>query len=62
MGRHHRPEEPGHSPAFRDRSAVRTTTLALAGLTLFVVAMVASSAGAFANPMLPHMSVAASAP
>ena len=62
MGRHHRPEDPGHSPAFRDRSALRTTALALAGLTLFVVAMVASYAGAFANPVLHHMSVAVSAP
>ncbi|WP_425004620.1 hypothetical protein [Mycolicibacterium sp. S3B2] len=62
MGRHHRPEASGHTPTFRDRSAVRTTALALAGLTLFVVAMVASYAGAFANPMLHHMSVAVSAP
>ena len=62
MGRHHRPHQPGHSPAFRDRDAVRTTVLALAGLTLFVVAMVASYSGAFANPTLHHLAVAVSAP
>ncbi|MFB1298306.1 hypothetical protein ACAG24_022590 [Mycobacterium sp. pW049] len=58
MGRHH-PEE---IPAFRNRSAIRTTVLALAGLTLFVLAMVASYSGAFAKPTLHHMTVAVSAP
>ena len=62
MGRHHRPDHPASSPAIRDRSALRTTALALAGLTVFVLAMVASYAGAFANPTLHHMSVAVSAP
>ena len=58
MGRHHVAE----TPAFRDRSAVRTTVLALAGLTVFVLAMVASYSGAFAKPTLHHMTVAVSAP
>lgn len=58
MGRH-RPEE---VPAFRNRSTLRTTVLALAGLTVFVLAMVASYSGAFAKPTLHHMTVAVSAP
>ena len=41
---------------------IRTTVLALAGLTVFVVAMVASYSGAFAKPTLHHMTVAASGP
>ncbi|ADT99290.1 MULTISPECIES: membrane protein [Mycolicibacterium] len=58
MGRHHTPDV----PPIRDRTAVRTTLLALAGLTVFVIAMVASYSGAFANPTLHHMTVAVSAP
>jgi len=58
MGRHHTPEK----PAVQDRSALRTTVLALAGLTVFVVAMVASYSGAFAKPVLHHMTVAVAAP
>ncbi|AFM17589.1 hypothetical protein Mycch_2828 [Mycolicibacterium chubuense NBB4] len=58
MGKHHVDE----LPAFRDRSALRTTALALAGLTIFVLAMVASYSGAFAKPTLHHMRVAVSAP
>lgn len=58
MGKHHTPDR----PAIRNRSAVRTTVLALAGLTVFVLAMVASYSGAFANPMLHHMTVAVSGP
>lgn len=58
MGKHHRPE----APTFRDRSAIRTTVLALAALTVFVIAMVASYSGAFAKPTLHHMTVAVSAP
>lgn len=58
MGRHHTPDiSPIHN-----RSAVRTTLLALAGLTVFVIAMVASYSGAFANPTLHHLTVAVSAP
>ncbi|MGE0220002.1 hypothetical protein [Mycolicibacterium sp.] len=58
MGRHHTPEHPAH----RDRSAVRTSVLALAGLTVFVIAMIASYSGAFAKPRLHHLTVAVSAP
>lgn len=58
MGRHHTPE----TPAVRDRSAVHTMVLALAGLTVFVIAMVASYSGAFAKPTLHHMTVAVAAP
>jgi hypothetical protein len=46
----------------RDRAAIRTTALAMIGLTLFVIAMVASYSGAFAKPTLHHMTVAVAAP
>jgi hypothetical protein len=46
----------------RDRAAVRTVALAMAGLTLFVLAMIASYSGAFAKPTLHHMSVAVAGP
>src|SRR3954469_5569394 len=46
----------------RDRAAVRTTAIAMIGLTLFVIAMIASYSGAFAKPTLHHMSVAIAAP
>ncbi|MDY6997423.1 MAG: hypothetical protein SW019_12540 [Actinomycetota bacterium] len=62
MGRHHRPDVHPEAPPFRDRSALRKTALALAGLIVFVIAMVASYSGAFANPTLHHMSVAVAAP
>ena len=42
----------------RDRAAVRTTALAMIGLTLFVIAMIASYSGAFARPTLHQMAVA----
>ncbi|KRE33207.1 hypothetical protein ASG82_23610 [Mycobacterium sp. Soil538] len=58
MGRHHTPE----APAVADRHAIRTAVLALAGLTVFVIAMVASYSGAFAKPTLHHLTVAVSAP
>ncbi|KUI26652.1 hypothetical protein AU196_07620 [Mycobacterium sp. IS-1742] len=44
------------------RSRVATTAAALVALTLFVVAMIASYSGAFANPSLRHLDVAVSAP
>ena len=59
MGKHH---DTPVIPSFRDRSAVRTTVLALAALTVFVIAMVASYSGAFAKPTLHHLTVAVSAP
>jgi hypothetical protein len=45
-----------------DRAAVRTVTLAMVGLTAFVIAMIASYSGAFANPTLHHLKVAVAAP
>jgi hypothetical protein len=58
MGRHHAPEPTGAV----HRTAIRTTVLALTGLTLFVIAMVASYSGAFAKPTLHHMTVAVAGP
>ncbi|ANI40170.1 hypothetical protein [Mycolicibacterium vaccae] len=58
MGRHHAPEPAG----IRNRPAVRTTVLALTALTVFVLAMIASYAGAFAKPTLHHLTVAVAAP
>src|ERR1700742_1733750 len=58
MAKHHAPEQ---HPA-RDRAAVRTVVLAMIGLTIFVVAMIASYSGAFAKPTLHHMTVAVAAP
>src|SRR6185503_6927363 len=46
----------------RDRTAVRTTALAMIGLAIFVLAMIASYSGAFAKPTLHHMSVAVAGP
>jgi hypothetical protein len=46
----------------RDRAAIRTVALAMIGLTLFVVAMIASYSGAFAKPTLHHMAVAVAGP
>ena len=44
----------------RNRAAIRTTALAMIGLTFFVIAMIASYSGAFAKPTLHHMAVAVS--
>jgi hypothetical protein len=58
MAKHQAPDRhPVH-----DRVAIRTTALAMAGLTLFVIAMIASYSGAFAKPMLHHMAVAVAGP
>jgi hypothetical protein len=46
----------------RDRTAVRTTALAMIGLAIFVLAMIASYSGAFAKPTLHHMTVAVAGP
>src|SRR3954447_10942423 len=46
----------------RDRAAVRTVALAMIGLTLLVIAMIASYSGAFAKPTLHHMTVAVAGP
>jgi hypothetical protein len=58
MAKHHAPDQ----HPVRNRSAVRTTALAMIGLTLFVLAMIASYSGAFAKPTLHHMSVAVAGP
>jgi hypothetical protein len=54
-------QAPERHPA-RDRAAVRTVALSMIGLTLFVVAMIASYSGAFAKPTLHHMAVAVAGP
>lgn len=58
MGRHHAAER---SPV-RDRTALRVTALALLGMMLIVVAMIASYSGAFAKPELHELSVAVAGP
>jgi hypothetical protein len=58
MARH---QAPDRHPV-RDRAAIRTTALAMIGLTLFVIAMLASYSGAFAKPTLHHMAVAVAGP
>ncbi|PRC41425.1 hypothetical protein C6A85_000000115700 [Mycobacterium sp. ITM-2017-0098] len=58
MGRHHSPAP----AASARRTAIRRTLLALTGLTVFVIAMVASYSGAFAKPTLHHLTVAVSGP
>ncbi len=58
MGRHHTPA----SPPVRDRAAIGTMVLAMIGLTLFVLAMIASYSGAFAKPALHHLTVAVAGP
>ncbi|HKP41832.1 hypothetical protein [Mycobacterium sp.] len=58
MAKHQAPER---HPA-RDRAAMRTVGLAMIGLILFVIAMIASYSGAFAKPTLHHMAVAVAGP
>jgi hypothetical protein len=58
MAKHQAPER----HPVRDRAAIRTTALAMIGLTVFVIAMIASYSGAFAKPTLHHMAVAVAAP
>nr|WP_090341995.1 hypothetical protein [Mycolicibacterium malmesburyense]CRL72204.1 integral membrane protein [Mycolicibacterium malmesburyense] len=58
MGRHHAPERSG----VRDRTAVRMTALVLLGMTLVVIAMIASYSGAFAKPTLHNMAVVVAGP
>src|SRR5258708_28380775 len=54
-------EAPDRHP-LRDRDAIRTTALAMIGLTIVVIAMIASYSGAFAKPTLHHMAVAVAGP
>jgi len=58
MGRHHAPD----SHTTGDHVAIRTMFLAMIGLTIFVVAMIASYSGAFAKPTLHHLTVAVAGP
>jgi hypothetical protein len=58
MAKHHAPER----HPLRDRGALRTVALAMIGLTVFVIAMIASYSGAFAKPALHHMTVAVAGP
>lgn len=58
MARH---AAPASHPA-GDRAAIRTMILAMIGLTIFVVAMIASYSGAFAKPTLHHLTVAVAGP
>jgi hypothetical protein len=58
MGKHRTPDR----HAARDRSAIRNVALAMIGLAIVVVAMIASYSGAFARPTLHHMAVAVAAP
>ena len=58
MGRHHAPVS---HPA-PDRAAIRAMVLAIIGLTVFVIAMIASYSGAFAKPTLHHLTVAVAGP
>ncbi len=58
MAKHRTPER--DTP--RNTSAIRNVALALIGLTIVVVAMIASYSGAFAKPSLHHMAVAVAAP
>ncbi len=51
-----------HASATVTRTAIRTTVLAMAALTIFVIAMIASYSGAFAKPTLHHLTVAVAAP
>jgi hypothetical protein len=68
MGKHEAPHE-HHVPHLADvanrrvsHADVRKMALAMAALTVFVVAMVASYSGAFARPTLHHLDVAVAGP
>ena len=71
MGKHEAPHEhhvPHGAPHLTlanrrvSRTDVRKMALAMASLTVFVVAMIASYSGAFAKPTLHHLDVAVAAP
>ena len=49
-------------PADVAKSGIRNMVLAMTALTVFVIAMIASYAGAFAKPTLHHLTVAVAAP
>jgi hypothetical protein len=51
-----------HASPDMTKNGIRTVALAMAALTMFVVAMIASYSGAFARPTLHHLTVAVAAP
>ncbi len=54
---------PWHGMLHRgDKTGIRNIVIAMAALTAFVVAMIASYSGAFAKPTLHHLTVAVAAP
>lgn len=67
MGKHEAPHE-HHAPKLTvanrrvSRADVRKMILTMAGLTVFVIAMIASYSGAFAKPTLHHLDVAVAGP
>lgn len=61
MGKHHTPEDTASSVR-ASRAQVRNIALAMAALTIFVIAMIASYSGAFAKPSLHHLNVAVAGP
>ena len=50
------------SPVTVTKTGIRNIVIAMAALTAFVVAMIASYSGAFAKPTLHHLTVAVAAP
>ena len=67
MGKHEAPHE-HHAPKLDianrrvSRTDVRKMAMAMAALTVFVIAMIASYSGAFAKPTLHHLDVAVAGP
>lgn len=62
MGKHHTPQLAAMSNRRVSRADVRKMILAMAALTVFVIAMIASYSGAFAKPTLHHLNVAVAGP
>jgi hypothetical protein len=60
VAKHAAPQTITEAPA--SRADVRNAALSMIALTIFVVAMIASYAGAFAKPTLHHLDVAVSGP
>jgi len=60
VGKHHSIKDASNRRI--SRTDVRNMVLAMAALTVFVIAMIASYSGAFAKPTLHHMNVAVAGP
>jgi hypothetical protein len=60
VGKHHSLKDASNRRI--SRTDVRNMVLAMAALTVFVIAMIASYSGAFAKPTLHHMNVAVAGP